>query len=170
MISFIKVINRMAISHMVVHDYIPYGSWYLISIYADNGKGEFLVRGIPDRVREMGCKDFLSLNFYDATDKENLSEDDKKKLFSRKQAGEIIEFIDRANKEDCDDVLVVHCDAGISRSGAVGEFLNDYLRLNYWTFLRVNPQVNSNKYVLRLLKEESQIGVNKDNSMFNSPA
>lgn len=169
MINFIKVINRMAIANMVAHDYIPYNSWYLISIYADNGRGEFLKNGIPNRVKELGCKDFLSLNFYDSTDSDyGFSADDTKGMFSKIQAEQVVKFIDCANRGNEDDVLLVHCDAGISRSGAVGEFANDYLGLNYYTFVRTNPQVNANGYVLRLLREQRD-KIDRNNSMFNAP-
>src|SRR4030042_172796 len=167
MINFIKVINRTSISHMVHYNYIPYDSWYFISIYGGT-KGEFLTGGVIDRIKEMGCKKFLSLCFYDASDNEDLSDDDKKMLFSKKQARQIIDFVDKI-KDDSDSVILLHCDAGISRSGAVGSFICDYLGLNYKKFLKVNPQVLPNQYVLRLLKEESKIGIREDNSMFNLP-
>ena len=49
----------------------------------------------------------------------------------------------------------VHCNAGISRSGAIGTFANDYCGMNYSEFLKNNPYIMANSYVLRLLRRES---------------
>lgn len=51
--------------------------------------------------------------------------------------------------------FIVHCSAGISRSGAVGTFINDYFGLDYSTFRKTNPQVQPNPFVLRTLKSIS---------------
>ena len=74
-------------------------------------------------------------------------------LFSEEQAAEIIKFMD-ANKDK--KTCIVHCAAGIARSGAVGEFINDYINggtaENYREFKKNNPYTNPNGYVLRALK------------------
>lgn len=167
MINFIKVLNRMSLSHMVWYKYIPYDSWYLISIYGDD-QSIFLTEKILDKIRDMGCRAHLSLCFLDYSEHEieNLSETDKKMLFNIDHAKKIIEFVDSI-KDDDDSVIVIHCDAGISRSGAVGMFLCEYLQCNYKDFSRVNPQIRPNSYVLRLLKKESQIEINSSSSVFN---
>ena len=69
--------------------------------------------------------------------------------FTEEQGKQLLEFIDlNKNKEQC----IVHCSAGISRSGAVGTFINDYLGLDYKIFRQTNPQVQPNPLVLRTLK------------------
>jgi len=55
------------------------------------------------------------------------------KLFTHRQAQEIVDFLAKRQKEDGNDILVCHCDAGISRSGAVATFACDYCKLNYTT-------------------------------------
>lgn len=71
--------------------------------------------------------------------------------FSEKQAKELFNFI---NKNSDADIAIVHCMAGISRSGAVGLFINDYFDLDYERFKRDNPQIAPNQKVFRLLKNE----------------
>lgn len=70
-------------------------------------------------------------------------------LFTEEQAKQIIEFIDQHKDKD---QFIIHCSAGISRSGAVGTFINDYLELDYKTFRQTNPQVQPNPFVLSTLK------------------
>ncbi len=78
------------------------------------------------------------------------------RAFTMEQAREVIDFIERnKDKEFC----LVHCAAGISRSGAVGTFVSDYFGCNYFDFKKRNPYTNPNNLVMRLLKrawEEKQ--------------
>lgn len=60
------------------------------------------------------------------------------------QADEIAKFIIQ-NKDK--DKLYVHCSAGVARSGAIGEVVNDFFGLSYDTFKRINPQVVPNTTV-----------------------
>lgn len=70
------------------------------------------------------------------------------KAFTPTQARELIDFIDKnKDKESC----IVHCAAGISRSGAVGTFVNDYLGGDYNSFKKQNPYILPNGLVLQLL-------------------
>ena len=72
------------------------------------------------------------------------------KAFSEDQANEIIEFIKKnSGAED----FIVHCHAGISRSGAVGRFINDYLGGDKELFERMNPRIVPNGRVLELLNK-----------------
>lgn len=94
----------------------------------------------------------LVLNFDDVTDDLNWDDDPDfygPVLFTVEQAKQILEFIEM-NKEK--KQFIVHCSAGISRSGAVGTFINDYFGLDYSTFRRTNPQVQPNPFVLRTLR------------------
>ena len=150
-------------SDIIKNGNISYVSWYLISIHGPSRK--LLNSKKIRKIGEMGCKDYLSLCFYDMTDSEYVCRDDK--LFNWRQAQAIIDFGKEINKGKDKSVLVIHCDGGVSRSGAVSTFLNDYYGLDFKDFKRLNPQIKPNHYILRVLKEESGLGINKKNSMFN---
>lgn len=70
------------------------------------------------------------------------------KAFSEKQAKELYNFIKKnKDKEQC----IVHCMAGISRSGAVGTFVNGYCQGDWERFKRDNPHIVPNPRVHRML-------------------
>lgn len=71
-------------------------------------------------------------------------------LFNDWCAGELFRFIEK-NKDK--KQWIVHCTAGISRSGAVGEFLADYFGISYHLFKRDNPQVKPNTLVKNTLRK-----------------
>ena len=48
---------------------------------------------------------------------------------------------------------MIHCTAGICRSGAVGEVINDYFQQNFLGFKRDNPQINPNVWVKKVLRK-----------------
>lgn len=81
-------------------------------------------------------ENYKSMWFYDlhetVGDHEVISED---------QLDEMYDFI-MANSDK--DYFVVHCTAGVSRSGAVGEFVNDIFGIPYSEFKRLNPQIVPN--------------------------
>ncbi len=72
----------------------------------------------------------------------------KIEAFNYGQAKQIIHFV-KAN--NCIKKWLIHCSAGISRSGAVGTFINDYLGGNYKEFKKRNPYIHPNGHVLALL-------------------
>ena len=72
------------------------------------------------------------------------------KAITDEDAITILEFLEQ--NKDCPS-LIVHCSAGISRSGAVGLFINDYMRQSYFDFMKINPQVKPNPLVLELLRK-----------------
>ena len=70
------------------------------------------------------------------------------KAFSEKQANALFNFIKKhRDKETC----IVHCMAGISRSGAVGTFVNGYAQGDWEKFKRDNPYIHPNGRVHRML-------------------
>lgn len=71
-------------------------------------------------------------------------------VFSKRHAEQLVKFINRL--KDRIELFVVHCDAGISRSGAVGTWLCDYLRLDYNEFKRENPHILPNQHILDVLR------------------
>ncbi len=73
------------------------------------------------------------------------------KTFTEEQAKDLLKFIDKhKNKKNC----FIHCTAGISRSGAVGTFINEYIKGDKDEFKRTNPYIYPNEHVLRLLNQE----------------
>lgn len=78
-------------------------------------------------------------------------------LFDERIAAQIVDFIHRM---DTERPLFINCGAGISRSGAVGEVLNDYFNkylerneLDDEYFRRMNRQIQGNPLVRRILRE-----------------
>jgi len=170
MITNVKVLSRDMIENLLKPDAKVEVKWYLISIY---GQGKlFLTPPNIENLKTKGLINCLSLEFDDLTDKQynNMSENypiefkrHNFKLFNEDQAREVIKFLDQSVAEDA--ILVVHCDAGVSRSGAVGLFATIYLNLNEKDFWK-NNSVWPNEYVLRVLKSVSGIGINAQNSTF----
>lgn len=94
----------------------------------------------------------LVLNFDDVEVDLNWEDDGNyygAKAFTEDQAKQILEFI---NKHKEAKKCLVHCSAGISRSGAVGTFINDYFKNDYFQFKTRNPYIHPNGLVLRTLK------------------
>jgi len=72
------------------------------------------------------------------------------KAFSVEQAEQLFNFI----KKNADKDFIVHCSAGISRSGAVGSFINDYLNSDMEYFEKANRhRILPNSHVSRLLNK-----------------
>jgi predicted protein tyrosine phosphatase len=73
-------------------------------------------------------------------------------LFNEHKAKKLYEFIKR-NKDK--SMAIVHCGAGISRSGAVGTFIHDlYGTITSEEFKRKNPRIQPNGHILKLLRTE----------------
>jgi predicted protein tyrosine phosphatase len=70
-------------------------------------------------------------------------------LFTEAQAKQIVAFLDEI--KDTHPLLLCSCDAGISRSGAVGEFACDYLGLDKNKFYAHNPFIHPNIHVKTML-------------------
>lgn len=70
-------------------------------------------------------------------------------MFTEEMADTIVEFIMKnQDKKNC----IVHCTAGVSRSGAVGEFVNDIFKYKpYQEFKRDNKNITPNVLVKKLL-------------------
>ena len=87
--------------------------------------------------------------FFDDVDNDIVTEHGTARVISDEQAKQIFDFVTQ-NKE-CRS-FIVHCTAGISRSGAVGEFINDMLGLDFNQFKLDNPYTHPNGIVLSKLK------------------
>jgi len=88
------------------------------------------------------------------------------KIFNDNIAKELILFIlKNKDKKSC----IVHCSAGVARSGAVGEFINDFLGSQSWSdFKKENPRISPNILVKTLLNKNIEIirGKNNDGTSF----
>jgi predicted protein tyrosine phosphatase len=156
MITKVKIYNRFHMDQLARYpDCTPMGKyWYLISIHGDSKI--YLTSNTIESLQKYGLQKYLSLEFWDISnsDYKNVKNSFPQcKIFSKDQAKKVIDFLDIIKKDDNDNVLVVHCDAGISRSGAVGTFACDYLNLDYNEFIKENPYIMANQYVLRTLRE-----------------
>ena len=95
---------------------------------------------------------FKSMWFYDID--EDIYDEVKDftcKTISDEQLDELYDFIMK-NKDKKN--FVVHCTAGVSRSGAVGEFVNDLFGIPYAEFRKQNPNIIPNTYIKKKLNEK----------------
>jgi len=130
------------------------GKWALISIYSDK---LLLDEANKESLELLGCNHYITFRFSDITKitYDSIPEDELKTihLFTRDQAHQIINFIDKVKNEV--DTLVVHCTAGISRSSGVGLFVCRYLGTYEEEFWELNKNIYPNEYILELLMEVS---------------
>lgn len=72
-------------------------------------------------------------------------------LFTEEHARKIIAFLEKnRDKNYC----WVHCAAGVSRSGAVGTFINDHFSdVHYFNFMDANRNIKPNSYILSVLNK-----------------
>lgn len=113
-----------------------WGNWAVISITSSGTSTQL----------QKGWLDVLRLEFDDIVEYE-----EPYKLFSEGQARQITEFVMRCNAEDAEG-LVVHCNAGVSRSAAVAKWISEKYGLGF-----PHAYDKYNRYVYRLLKEENQL-------------
>lgn len=146
MIKSIQVVNRFRIQLVVNKMYkAPTMPFALISIYSSPEEELATTKNLKV-LEELGCVQCLSLLFEDGVlpqDKEWL-----KYPFQVSQAEQVIAFLDEVNAMDQNIFLIVHCDAGISRSGAVGTFASNYLDIKFQDDI-----IQPNSYVLSTLNQ-----------------
>ena len=70
-------------------------------------------------------------------------------LFTELHAYEVIDFLFR---HDQSKDLIVHCYAGISRSGAIGNFARELFKYDYQEFMDDNSQIVPNTHVGQVLR------------------
>ena len=166
MITKIKIYSRFHMNIFAFEEGFQFPfkdkEWALVSIWSP-GDEEYLTDEKRDTLKKFGCVDGISLCFSDTTS-ENVEYLKKTRpgydftnmiLFSDEQAKQTVEFIDKWNDDPEDIILIAHCDAGISRSGAVGTYACDRCRLGYSDFIRENRQVMPNHMVLRMLGDKA---------------
>lgn len=71
------------------------------------------------------------------------------RAFNEEQAKKVFDFV----KKHADKDWVVHCSAGISRSGAIGTFILHYLEGDKEYFENRNPHIHPNGHILRMLNK-----------------
>lgn len=117
---------------------------------------------VKKQICKWGCVDYISLTFDDIT-KDNYHKikmyGGKGKLFSKKDAKAIVNFLEKYKNNTEELTLITHCHAGISRSGAVGWFGCKFLGLNKIDFLTQNKNLYPNKYILQMLESMAGIDV-----------
>jgi predicted protein tyrosine phosphatase len=161
MFKNIKILSRKQVEEIISSQIMPTClPWALISIWNSFELVHVFTREI---LKKIGCQEALSIRFGDLTldelSRKKKEEKDKEKLFNESDAEQIILFIDEINKVDV-PVLIIHCAAGISRSGAIGLFACRYLKLDEKTFLNSNKHILPNFYILEILNKVS--GTNDD--------
>ena len=166
MIGKIQVYNRWSVETLAKEGRqsgFPFfgRTWHLVSIHGDSK--QFLTPEVIEVMKGYGMGKCLSLDFWDITDEPRLIEALKQShpqyvLFRKRQAMEIVAFMAERKVESGDDVLVCHCDAGISRSGATATFACEFFGLDYGEFLQDNPYLKPNPMVLRMLREAAGLG------------
>ena len=135
--------------------------WNLISINEDK---DDMVLDPYFRVQHLKnahkLRAFLSLAFWDIRPKDLDADmlkqhpDAQKRLFTAEQAQQVREFVDLLQKDPEPIPLVVHCHAGVSRSGAVGIWIVRRLGLDLEDFCSANRYIDPNQHVLKLLEEK----------------
>lgn len=95
-------------------------------------------------------EDRIALQFHDI-EGEPEDYDPETVFFNKIMAEKIVRFLRKANEGDSNDLLVINCHMGISRSGAVSFFARSVFGIDYSIWKHQNPQVIPNGLVLELL-------------------
>lgn len=155
MIRSITVYNRFHMDLVASNlRKMPHKYWHLISISCpDTPKvvNALINPKTKEVLKSQGCQKVLPLQFDDLRDdqvEKCLLHGFTPTLFTKEQASKIIDFIRELQEETKDSELVIHCDAGISRSGAVATFISSYIKIPFF-----DPYVRPNTYVLKTLWE-----------------
>jgi predicted protein tyrosine phosphatase len=164
MITEIRIFNRPEMEAFEENpESFPYAGrkWALLSFHGEHRK--FLEDQTYHKFKKIGMVDAISRRFWDVTDDDDYirgySEMQKKLvLFNREHAKVIVDFVKTMQDMDEEIVLVAHCNAGISRSGALGVFAAEYIGYGFDRLMKENPRLQPNPFVLRLLREEAGLG------------
>lgn len=164
MIIDIRIFNRSTLENFLNKEVeLPFENvnWNLISIHGNSGK--FLNDQNTEVLKQKGLVKYLTLEFWDIANEPDLIclfRQDKLAcvLFNEDHAKKIMEFLNEIKESNENEILVCQCDAGISRSGAVGEFACEFLGLDYFDFISKNKQIDPNPMIRRILRKVSGLG------------
>ena len=130
---------------------------YFISIYSSEIDYGWSMNGEPKFSPLPNLPNVCKLCFDDVTEKDK---EQNVIHFNKEHAQKIMEFL-KTVKDDGKMEFYVHCDAGVSRSGAVGYLLNEYFnkflkmnRIDNEAFRMNNSHIMPNPEVMRILKIE----------------
>lgn len=141
----IEFIRRMSTEGIIGDGITSRGDIYIISInYPYEGTGYF----------KKEYENVLNLYFDDTETNVEIYDDDINEVrelipLSINDGRRIISFLEKIPNGV--DELIIHCKAGVSRSGAIGLFANDFFRMDYHRFMERNPRVRPNQHVVRVL-------------------
>jgi len=152
MIKQILIVARREVEYWIENNIGPSTKpWALISIW---NSSELMTFKNITLLKNKECKDVISIKFADTkVELEGMN------LFNDMDAHHILNFINSTNETEV-EILIVHCAAGVSRSGAVGVFACRYLNLDEYNFRKINRYIAPNMYVLDVLNKVS--GINDD--------
>lgn len=136
----IKIMSRLQMGKAIAQG-APTDQYWVISINCPESEPLF---------GNYKCDTLLSLKFHDTTYRINWTSI----LFDEDMADKVIEFLERVKAADDGKDLLIHCMAGVSRSGAVGTFAREFLDLDYEEFTRDNPHICPNPLVMKLLRRQ----------------
>lgn len=73
--------------------------------------------------------------------------------YEKPNDSEILKIIDFVNRNKDKTTFIIHCSAGISRSGAVASYIADkfHSEVDRFEFIRNNKQIQPNLYILNRL-------------------
>ena len=143
----IKIISRFKMEFLLTlgkEEFNP-EDYNIISIIDPEMNFLFPLDNLPENI--------LQLKFHDL-EKEDWDKDpeyvEKKGwvIFNDDHARQITKFMDRMDPEKD---LIVHCLAGISRSGAIGDYARIRFGLDYERFFIGNKQIIPNAWILKTL-------------------
>ena len=155
----IYIFSRREIENWIKELFCPYieSKWALISIWADSRLIE--LKTVPI-LEKLGCQANISVRFDDITaDSPSVGQATQSGrkfiLFDEVHARNIINFTNAVKGKVV--IIVVHCAAGVSRSGAVGLWMCRYLGLKESEYLFNNRGIMPNYYVINKLSDVSGI-------------
>lgn len=104
-------------------------------------------QGYRNQISEDGWLEFLSIKFHDFVEPEHAAMLPDGIMFSKDMAQQILTLLSKHTEAS----VVVHCDAGVSRSVAVGAFMRDFL--GYSLYLNeVSSDRSRNIHVYNVLR------------------
>jgi len=157
----IKVFSRAMVKLIIEHKEPQAEHWALISIYS-SPKDKLIGPEEEKTLKKIGCEKTLSLCFgdYDYSSFDILKgQKEEEYIFNKNHADKIIEFVKSFDEKhqfmSWPTLFVVHCDAGVSRSGAVGLWACRYLEYDEKEFRKINENISPNSFVYDTLCKES---------------